>query len=230
MRRREVLNLLGGAAVSPGLWPLAARAQQSLPVIGFLHAASRASYAPYVAAFHQALAQQGFVDGRNVAIDFRWADDDVARLPVMAAELVQRRVAVIVAGGTNAALVAKAATATTPIVFTAGTDPVANGLVGSFNRPGGNTTGTLQFNDQLIVKRLEFLREMVPNAATIGMLSDETSASSPNRIAAVQTAAATVGQSIRIFRLARPDQFDGTFAELARDKVGGLLVPNGTLF
>src|SRR5262245_48410022 len=146
MQRRSFLTLLGA---SPAAWPRATRGQQPvMPVIGFLHPASLAGYAPYVAAFRQGLADQGFVEGRNVAIVFRWAEDDQSRLPALAAELVQMQVAVIVGGG-NSAYSAKAATSTIPIVFSTGGDPIQNGLVASFNRPGGNATGTVQFNEEL---------------------------------------------------------------------------------
>jgi putative ABC transport system substrate-binding protein len=228
MRRREFLTFLGGAAAA---WQPAARAQQpAIPVIGFLHPASLAGYAPYVAAFRQALAEQGFIEGRNVTIDFRWGEDDVSRLPALAADLVQRHVAVIVAGGSSAAVVAKAATKTIPIVFSAGTDPIANGLVAAFNRPGGNATGTIQFNDELITKRLELLREMAPNAAVIGLLTDQGSTETAVRIAAVQMAARTMGQQIRVVSVASAAEFDAIIASLVRDKVGALLVPNATLF
>jgi putative ABC transport system substrate-binding protein len=225
-RRREFITVLCGSAV----WPLAARAQQStMPVVGFLHPATATAYAPYVAAFRQSLAEQGFVEGRNVAIEFRWAEDDFTRLPALAAELVRLRVAVIVASGT-AAYPAKAATSTIPIVFSTGSDPVQLGLVASLNRPGGNITGTVQFNDELVTKRLEMLREMVPKARLVGMLSDPRTASAEIRLANVMAAARRIGQEMRDFRVTSEDQFDALFPAMAKEQVGALLVPNGTLF
>src|SRR5262249_19846185 len=183
------------------------RAQQSLPVVGFLHPATAASYAPYVAAFRQGLAEQGFVEGHNVAIEFRWAEDDIARLPALATELVRMRVAVMVAGG-NAAYPAKAATSTILIVFSTGSDPVQLGLCASLNRPGGNATGTVQFNDELVTKRLEMLREMAPKARVIGVLAIPGAPTTELRLSSIMDAARRVGQEVRVFNVSRPDQFD----------------------
>jgi putative ABC transport system substrate-binding protein len=227
MRRREFITLLGGATA----WPLTARGQQTgLPVIGFLHPAMPESYAPYLAAFRQALSEAGFVESRNVAIEFRWAQDRLDRLPDLAADLVRRRVAVIVAGGSNAAIAAKGATAVIPIVFTIGNDPVEAGLIASFNRPGGNATGTVQFNDSLIAKRLEMLHDLVPSAAVIGMPIEHGSQGMIARSASAQTAARQLGLEIRIIDVRGQDDFESIFASKDGKRIDALLVPNATLF
>jgi putative tryptophan/tyrosine transport system substrate-binding protein len=225
MRRREFIAVFAGVAA----WPLAARAQQAVPAVGFLHPASAASYAPYLTAFRQGLSEQGFVEGRNVAIEFRWAEDDFARLPALAADLVRRGVAVIVAGG-NAAYPAKAATSSIPIVFSTGSDPVQLGLVASLNRPGGNATGTVQFNDELIAKRLQILREMVPKARRIGTFFVPGTPTSELRLASLMGAARRIGQEIRVFRVASLVDIDNAFGMMAKEQLDGLLVPNSTLF
>jgi putative ABC transport system substrate-binding protein len=199
-------------------------------VVGFLHPAAAIGYAPYVAAMRQGLSEAGFSEGRNYAVEFRWGEDDIDRLPALAAELVQRRVAVIVAGGSGAAIVAKAATTTIPIVFSSGNDPVKAGLVASFNRPGGNATGTVQFNNELLTKRFDLMRDLLPHATIIGLLVDTTSMERDARVASLQTAASSVGQQIRLFNVARQEDFDGAFAAMRRDRVEGVLVPNSTLF
>jgi putative ABC transport system substrate-binding protein len=167
IRRREFLTLLGGAAAA---WPLAARAQQpAVPVVGFLRSTSLAPFQNLVTAFGQGLKEAGFVEGRNVAIEYRYADNQIDRLPPLVAELIRRPVAVFV-GNSLSALAAKTATTTIPIVFADGADPVSDGLVASFNRPGGNVTGVVFFDGQVGAKRLELLRQLVPKATTIGVL------------------------------------------------------------
>ena len=174
IRRREFVSLFGGAAVA---WPLAVRAQQpAMPVIGYLGAESPAAFASRLAAFRQGLSETGYVENRNVAIEFRWAESQHNRLPALAAELTTRQVTVIVApGGAPAALAAKSATTTIPIVFEMGADPIATGLVQTLNRPGGNITGVTSLNVQVTPKRLEILHEAVPVASVIAILLNPTS-------------------------------------------------------
>jgi putative ABC transport system substrate-binding protein len=226
MNRRDLITLIGGAAA----WPVAARAQV-MPVIGFLHPATPEGYAPLVAAFRGGLGETGFVEGRNLAIEFRWAQDDQARLPALANDLVRRQVAVLVVpGGATSAIIAKAATSTIPIVFSTGSDPVQLGLVASINRPGGNATGVVQFSDQVITKRVELLRELVPMASVIGVLVNSRGSSTEPRMASVEEAARSVGQQLRLLAVANSDQFQTAFETIARERIGALLVPNSTLF
>ena len=228
MRRRDFIALFGGAAAA---WPMAARAQQpGMPIVGFLHPAAPAAYAPYLEAFRQGLRERGYVEGRNVAIAFAWGEDHLERLPELAADLVRRRAAVIVGGGFDAALAAKAATATTPIVFSIGADPVEAGLVASFNRPGGNATGTVQFNDSLIGKRLDLLRELVPKAVVVAMPIERGSKNTANRLASAQDGARRLGLAIQPVEVASQEDFNNIFTARRNERIDALLVPNSTLF
>jgi putative ABC transport system substrate-binding protein len=229
MRRREFIALLGGAAAA---WPLAAHAQRrAIPVIGFLNSASPGPMTPFVAAFLQSLSEAGYVEGRNVTIDYRWAEGHYDRLPELAADLVGRQVAVIVAtGGGIATAAAKAATATIPIVFSSGTDPVQAGFVASLNRPGGNVTGVHLFISGLDPKKLELLRELVPQASSMGVLFNPQNPDIQTRLTGVQQAARAVGQQIHIMYASSEAELDTGFAALAQGRVGALLVGSDPFF
>jgi putative tryptophan/tyrosine transport system substrate-binding protein len=229
MRRREFITLLGGAAAA---WPLAARAQQpAMPVIGFLNSGSPETSANIVAAFRKGLSEAGYVEGRNVAIEYRWAQNDNARLPELAIDLVRRRVAVIsTPGGTAAALAAKAATTTIPIVFSNSVDPVQLGLVANFNRPGGNATGFSSMNTELGAKRLGLLHELIPRAVRFAMLVDPTSPSAEPNNTVAQTAAAAIGRQIEFLNASTNREIDAAFASLAQKRFDALLVANIPLF
>jgi putative tryptophan/tyrosine transport system substrate-binding protein len=221
--RRDLITLLGGAAVA---WPLAARAQQpAMPVIGFLSGRSSAEAAYAVAAFHRGLREQGYVEGDNLAIEYRWADGAYDRLPTLAADLVRRRVAVIAAtGGHLSGLAAKAATSSIPIVFNAGEDPVALGLVTSINRPGGNATGIYIFIAEMDTKRLELLRELVPNAALIAVLLNPTWIRFKTVSKEIAEAARAAGQRIDIIEASNEHEIHGAFKRIARLRPQALLV------
>jgi len=228
MKRRELIALLGGAAAA---WPLAAQAQHpALPVIGFLNSGSPAEWAPLVAAFKDGLNELGFVEGRNVAVEYRWAQGENERLPGLAADLVRRQVAIIAAFGPPAALAAKAATATIPIVFSVGTDPIDLGLVTNFRRPTGNVTGLNVFAEVLTPKRQELLRELVPTAPLVAMLVNPTAAQTRPELRDVQFAADKIGQQVRIFNVNSDREIDAAFATIVDQRIGGLLVQTDQFF
>jgi putative tryptophan/tyrosine transport system substrate-binding protein len=227
LKRREFITLIGGGTV----WPLAARAQkQAMPVIGFLNSASVEGYAPMAAAFGQGLTQIGYVEGQNVAMEFRWADGHYDRLPGMAADLVRARVAVISAGGPDAALAAKAATSTIPIVFTSGSDPVEIGLVASFNRPGGNITGVHLFLSELNAKKLGLLRDLVPQADAIGVLLNASAQNAESQWKELSVAGQATGLQVQRVNATSDRDFDQAFATLVGLRVGGLIVGADPLF
>ena len=226
MRRREFITLLGGAAAA---WPLAARAQQPMPVIGLLSSRSTNDSEPQIAAFRQALSEANYVEDRNVAIDYRWADGQYDRLPGLAADLVDHQVAVIFAAG-PAAHVAKAATTTIPIVFVSGEDPVDFGLVASLNRPGGNVTGVSTFNAVVGSKRLELLHELVPTVATMGLLVNPNYPSAGVEINETQVAARVVGCNLIILNASTESEIDAAFATLVQQRIGALVVTGDPFF
>jgi ABC-type uncharacterized transport system substrate-binding protein len=229
MRRREFITLLGGATVA---WSLAARAQQTaMSVIGYLGAESPGAFASRVRAFRQGLAETGYVEGRNVAIEFRWAEGQHNRLPALAVDLVGRRVAVIVApGGAPAAIAAKSATTTIPIVFEMGADPIAIGLVSSLSRPGGNLTGVTSLSVEVTPKRLEFLHETIPTADMFAVLINPTSPTAASQSWNVQTFARDLGLQLHILQASSERDFDTVFAALPQLRAAGLVVASDTLF
>ena len=222
MRRRKFIALVGGAAA----WPLVARAQENkVPVVGLLGATTAQGYAAQLTAFRQGLSEASFVDGRNVAIEYRWAEDQYDRLPAMAADLVRRQVAVIATiGGNAASLAAKAATATIPVVFHGSVDPVEAGLVASLNRPGGNVTGVVTLNIDTGQKRLELLHELLPAATTIGLLLNPTNAVAEIQSKDLQAAARTLGLQLRIVHASTEHDFDPAFTTLSQARAGGLVI------
>jgi putative tryptophan/tyrosine transport system substrate-binding protein len=220
MKRRAFMLALGGAAAS---LPFAARAQQPMPVIGFLRSTSLADATDLVTAFRQGLKETGFVEGQNVAVEFRWGEGRNDRLPAMVDDLIRRRVTVIV-GDAVAMLVAKSATTTIPIVFSAGGDPVKEGLVASLNRPGGNVTGVHFFGGVLGAKRLELLRQLAPNAATIGMLVYPNTPNTEAERRDVQAAAQAIGQQLIILDASSDRDIDTAFAIFAQRGAAALLV------
>jgi putative ABC transport system substrate-binding protein len=229
IRRREFIFTLGGAAAA---WPLAARAQQpGVPVIGFLTTLGRNDRPNLAEAFRRGLSETGYIEGRNVAIEYRFAENQHDRLPALAADLVGRKVAVIVAtGGGNSVLAAKGATATIPIVFTFGSDPVLAGFVASLNRPGGNITGVSFFGTLLSGKALGLLHELVPNAAVIALLANPKIQESAGTVSDAQEAARTLGLQLAVFNASTPSEIDIAFATLRQRRVGALLVGGDPFF
>jgi ABC-type uncharacterized transport system substrate-binding protein len=223
MRRRDFCKGIIGSAAA---WPFAARAQKpAVPVIGFLHVGSADTLPHLVIAFRQGLKQIGYVEGQNVAIEFRWAEGHYDRLPALAADLVHRQVAVIVTGGGDApASIAKAATATIPIVFNVGSDPSKTGLVASLNRPGGNATGVNIFTAELASKRMGLLDELVPKSSAIALLVNPNFPSSAASVHEVQAAARAIGRQILLLKASNPAEIDAAFAKLDKGRVGAVIV------
>jgi len=226
MRRREFLGVLGGAAA----WPVVARAQQPMPVIGYLNNGSLGLSANLLRAFRQGLGDTGYVEGRDVAIEFRWAEGRNDQMPDMAADLVRRKVAVIVAPGITAATAAKAATKTIPIVFSMGADPVERGLVASLSRPGGNLTGVSNLNVELGPKRLELMRELAPTATSMALLVNSTNPLTEPLTKSVETVARSLGQQLHVVHAGTERDFDAAFASVAQLRAGALVISNDGLF
>jgi putative ABC transport system substrate-binding protein len=225
IRRREFVGLVGGAAA----WPLAARAQQqAIPVIGYLSSGASGSYPP--PPFHQGMSQAGYVEGRNVVIEYHWADGQYDRLPVLAADLVRRQVTVIAALAGPSALAAKTATSTIPIVFLSALDPIEFGLGASLNRPGGNVTGVTSLSLDGGPKRLELLHALVPTATVIALLVNPTAPNAETQTRRLEAAARTLGIELPIVRVSSERDFDAAFASLARLRAGGLVIAQDGFF
>jgi ABC-type uncharacterized transport system substrate-binding protein len=233
MNRRAFMALVGGAAVAPrSLWPRVARAQQAaMPVIGFLNAASPTEFAAQLAAFHQGLGAAGYVEGRNLAIEYRWAESQYARLPELAADLVRRQVAVLVAtGGLVSCLAAKAATTTIPIVFNLGGDPVKFGLVASLNRPGGNITGVSFLINQLVAKQLDLLHQLMPAARSVAFLVNPDNPLAVTDTADLESAASRLRLKLLVVSARSQADLEATFATLARERAAALMVSSDPIF
>jgi ABC-type uncharacterized transport system substrate-binding protein len=227
MNRREFIGVLGGAVA----WPLAAHAQQPpMPVIGFLSSSAPADRARYLTAFRQGLREPGYVEGQNVAIEYRWAHDQHDRLPDLAADLVRRQVTVIAAHDTPSSIVAKAATTTIPIVFASGADPVKLGLVASLNRPGGNVTGVTFVTAELGAKQLGLLHELQSGAVRVGVLVDPNFAPTQSFVSDVRAAALSIGKQIEVLEAPTGRDIDTAFARLAQKPIDALLVGPNPLF
>ena len=229
MRRREFIVLLGGAAAVS--WPLAARAQQTaLPVVGILSGGSSASTATLLAGFREGLRDAGYIEGQNVVVEGKWAEGQYDRLPVLAADLVHRPAAIIVASNLPSVFAAKAATSTIPIVFISSGDPVQLGIVASLNRPGGNITGVNFFAVEVASKRLELLIEVVPTVSVIGLLTNPNNPRTDVEIRQLQAAARTVGKQILVVKASGERDFDVAFETLVQERASAVLVPAEPLF
>src|SRR5262245_46591812 len=231
MRRRAFISLVGGAAASAVAWPLAARAQQpTIPIVGYVHSDSPQTVAGLLAAFREGLSETGYIEGQNVAIEYRWAENDLSRIPELVADLVRRRVAVIATPGSSAtALAAKAATTKIPIVFSIGLDPVQLGLVASLNRPGGNITGVNSMSNELVAKRLGLLHELLPTATRFAVLVNPKNPTTESLKKDVE-AAATICPQIEFFTASTGADIDMAFASLVQKRADALLVHPDNLF
>ena len=229
MRRREFIKVI---AASGAAWPIVARAQQAaMPVVGFLNSTTPKLYARQLSAFRQGLSETGYIEGQNVAIEYRWAEGQTDRLPALAADLVHRQVAVIAATSTPAALAAKSATTTIPIIFEVGSDPVQLGFVSSLSRPGGNVTGVTQLSIAVAPKRLELLHELLPTARVIALLVDPTDpTNAKTTVSEVSAAADTFGLQLHVLNASNESDFTGVFAKLTQLGAGGLVVGGGSFF
>jgi putative ABC transport system substrate-binding protein len=228
MRRRDFIKMIAGGGAA---WPLMARAQQpAMPVIGFLDPTSFDRYAPFVEAFRKGLGEAGFIEGQNVAIEFRWAEGQYERLSVMAAELVRRKAAVIVATGITAARAAKAATSTIPIVFNTGGDPVKFGLVASLNKPSQNVTGVASLGKILVAKHFEVLHELVPKAAVVAFLVNPDNAVAEDDTSDAQAAAGALGKKLIVVKAATKGGIDTAFAAVIEQHGGALVVHDRPVF
>jgi putative ABC transport system substrate-binding protein len=228
MKRRDFIALLGGGAAA---WPLTARAQQPMPVVGFLNGASPTELGSRVVAFRDGLAEKGYVEGRSVAIEYRWGLGQYERLPEMAVDLVRHRAAVIAAtGGVLSVRAAKAATSEIPIVFTMGSDPVAFGLVASLNRPGGNVTGITLISAEIVSKRIALLRDLLPGAKMLGVLMNSTTPASEAEVAVAERVAHTLGWQVKVLGVDKGRDFDAAFQPLVPERVDALLVTTDPIF
>jgi putative tryptophan/tyrosine transport system substrate-binding protein len=228
MRRREFITLLGGAAAG---WPLAARAQQpAMPLIGFLSHGYPRGFAPMVAGFHEGLRETGYVQGQNVAIEYRWAENQFDQLPALAADLARRQVAAIFTNGPPSTRAAKGETATIPIVFSMGEDPIKEGIVASLNRPGGNVTGFSYFTNQLFGKRMALLTEIVPGAAAFAFLVNPTNPNADPDARDAQLAAAALGRKLEVLTASTEADFEKAFATIVQRQIGALCVGTDAFF
>jgi putative tryptophan/tyrosine transport system substrate-binding protein len=226
MKRREFIALLGGSAIWPGL----ARAQQPIPVIGFLNGSSPEGYARMVAAFRLGLKETGYIEGQNVAIEYRWAEGQLDRLPALAADLVRRQVSVIAATSTPANLVAKNATSTIPIIFTTGSDPVRFGLVTNLARPSGNVTGVTQMSVEILPKRIELAHELVPTATVIAVLVNPTDPLADFEVRDAQAAALTLGVKLQVLRASSEAEINDAFTAVLESRTGVFVIATSVLF